>query len=187
MPRKNKKMHFWRIWLTAKRGTRSFLGNNKAISQALSTIVLSAGVLALGIAILYWAFSWGNIANLQYSRAVADSSYAVAERIGFEYISYTSSNNVLTVNIINWGRANNLSISLVYVWDNLHNYVETGAYAPSQLMNITDGSIIPNNMLNMGDEGSFKVALAEPLPPGYYNIRLVTGRGRNFDGSFITP
>jgi len=168
-----------------ERKIKSFADSKKAVSVVVSTVVLTAGVLALGIAVLYWAYSWGNIANLEYSRAVADSSHAVSERVGFEYISYSSTSNVLTVSIINWGRANNLSISVVHIWDSNHNYVGTGAYTPSALRDITTGTQLPNNVLNMGNEGSFTVTFVHPLPNGYYNIRLVTGRGRNFDGSFI--
>ena len=175
------------IRLNAGRKIRRLLNNKKALSTVVSTVVLTAGVLALGIAVLYWAYSWGNIANLQYSREVADSSHAVSERVGFEYISYSGQSSTLTVSIINWGRANNLTISTVHVWDSFHNYVGTGAYTPSQLTNITNGSPIPNNLLNIGDEGSFTVVFPETLENGYYNIRLVTGRGRNFDGSFIVP
>lgn len=170
-----------------RRRRRGFFGSKKAVSVVVSTVVLTAGVLALGIAVLYWAYSWGNIANLEYSRTVAESSHAVAERVGFEYISYSSTNNILTVNIINWGRADNLSIRIVYLWDSFHNSIGTGAYTPSLLTNITDGSPITDNILNIGDEGTFTTTLFDPLPSGYYNIRIVTGRGRNFDTSFIIP
>jgi len=187
MPRRKRKTLFLKIRLNAERTIRGLLSSKKAVSVVVSTVVLTAGVLALGIAVLYWAYSWGNLANLEYSRAVADSSHAVSERIGFEYISFSSANNQLTVNIINWGRANNLSISLVYIWDSFHNYVGTGAYFPSQLTNLTTGSPIPDNSLNMGDEGGFTVRIPNSLPNGYYNIRIVTGRGRNFDSSFIVP
>lgn len=187
MPDKNRRARFEKIRQSAKRKTPSLLKNRKAVSVVVSTVVLSAGVLALGIAVLYWAFSWGNIANLQYSRTVADNSNAIAERVGFEYISYSSSNNMLTVNIINCGGANNLNVSLVHLTDNFHNYVGTGAYTPSSLTNITSGSPIPDNALDIGEEGRFTVTLSGPLSSGYYNIRIVTERGRNFDSSFIVP
>ena len=64
---------------------------------------------------------------------------------------------MLTVNIINCGGANNLNISLVHLTDNFHNYVGTGAYSPSSLTNITSGSPIPDNDLDIGEEGRFTV------------------------------
>jgi hypothetical protein len=187
MPHKKTKNLFSRLQLGFRRRIHGFLGSRKAVSVVVSTVVLSAGVLALGIAVLYWAYSWGNLANLQYSKTVATNSYAVAERIGFEYISYSSSSRMLTVNIINCGGANNLNISLVHLTDIFHNYVGTGAYAPSSLTNITSGSPVLDNDLDIGEEGRFTVNLSGPLPDGYYNIRIVTGRGRNFDSSFVTP
>lgn len=185
MHRKNRKtLH--RTLLRVERGVQHLFGNRKGVSVVISTVVLSAGVLALGIAVLYWAYSWGSIANLQYSKSVANSSYAVSERLGFEYISYSSTGNVLTVNVINWGNANNLTIIRVFVWDSYHTDMAAGS--PSQFTYITNGSLIQNNYLNMGEEGRFTVVVQSPLQDGhYYNIRVVTGRGRNFDGSFVVP
>ena len=187
MPRRNTKSMLSKFRLFSRRRIPDFLGNRRAVSVVVSTVVLSAGVLALGIAVLYWAFSMGNLSSLQYSRTIATNSYAASERIGFEYISYSSSGNRLTVNIINWGGAPNLNISLVHITDSFHNYVGTGAYTPSTLTNITTGSPIQDNDLDIGEEGRFTITLSDPLPSGYYNIRLVTGRGRTFDSSFITP
>lgn len=188
MPKKNKKPQLRKIGLSlARKRLPHFLGNRKAVSVVVSTVVLSAGVLALGIAVLYWAFSWGNIASLQYSRAVAANSHAVAERVGFEYITYSRSNNLITVNLINCGGAHDLNISAVYLWDNYRNYIGTGAYTPSNLTSITTGQPIPDNALDISQEGRFTVTLSQPLPDGFYNIRIVTGRGRNFDTAFIVP
>jgi hypothetical protein len=185
MTNRNKLSRISRSWRFTKRGIGRFSGNKKAVSVVLSTVVLSAGVLALGIAVLYWAYSWGHLANLSYSRTVATNSYAVAERIGFEYVSYSTSNRILTINIINCGAANNLNISSVHVTDSMRNPVGTGAYPPSSLTNMTTGAQIADNSLDMGEEGKFTITFSTPLPNGYYNIRVVTGRGRNFDSSFI--
>src|SRR3989304_3060361 len=106
MPRRKRKTLFLKIRLNAERTIRGLLSSKKAVSVVVSTVVLTAGVLALGIAVLYWAYSWGNLDKLEYSRAVAGSSHAVSERRGLEYISFSRANNQLTVNIINWGRAN---------------------------------------------------------------------------------
>jgi hypothetical protein len=78
MPHKKTKNLFSRLQLGFRRRIHGFLGSRKAVSVVVSTVVLSAGVLALGIAVLYWAYSWGNLANLQYSKTIATNSYAVA-------------------------------------------------------------------------------------------------------------
>jgi hypothetical protein len=154
-------------------------------------MIITAGVVAMGIAVLYWAYSWGKVANMQYSDSITAGSNAIGERIAFEYITYSSLSNNLTVNMINWGKTNNVSIARVYLWDSSHQPI--GTYPDEVnpelvLMNITTNTRIPSNTLNIGDEGYFNVTTLTTLPlNSYYNIRIVTERGRNFDGSFATP
>jgi len=162
----------------------SLFFNKRAVSVALSTMIITAGVVAMGIAVLYWAYSWSNLATKQYSDAIATGSNAIGERIAFEYIAYSSSSAELTVNIINWGKTNNVSIARVYIWDSAHQPV--GSFSGLILMNITTSAPIPGNTLNMGDEGYFSITTSLPSN-SYFSIRVVTERGRNFDGSFATP
>ena len=183
MHRKNRKtLH--RTLLRVERGVQHLFGNRKGVSVVISTVVLSAGVLALGIAVLYWAYSWGSIANLQYSKSVANSSYAVSERVGFEYISYSGSSRTLTVNIINWGTASTVDVVSVHIFDNARRPL--GSYSNPLLLKIgTTNSAISS--LNITDEAYFQI---NPLPPlasnSLYYIRVVTERGRTFDSSFVT-
>ena len=161
----------------------SLFFNKRAVSVALSTMIITAGVVAMGIAVLYWAYSVGNLANKQYSDTVAVGSNAVVERIAFEYIACSGSE--VTVNMINWGKANNVSVARVYIWDSAHELV--GSSGSIVLMDITTNTPISGNTLNTGDEGYFIVKVTPPLHSNsYYSIRVVTERGRNFDGSFAT-
>ncbi len=172
---------------SAARIVSRLLFNKRAVSVALSTMIITAGVIAMGIAVLYWAYSWGKVANMQYSDSVTAGSNAIEERIAFEYIAYSSSNAEVRVNMINWGKANNVSIARVYIWDSAHEPI--GSYNGIVLTNITTNAPISGNTLNPGDEGYFsvKVTLPPHSEPYYYSIRVVTERGRNFDGSFATP
>jgi len=159
----------------------SVLFNKRAVSVALSTMIITAGVVAMGITVLYWAYSAGDLANKQYSDTIAVGSNAVVERLAFEYIDYSGSQ--VTVNMINWGKANNVSIARVYVWDNNHELV--GSFSDIVLFDIGTSQPIESNTLDVGDEGYFSII--SPLPPNsYFNIRVVTERGRNFDSSFST-
>ncbi len=162
--------------------------NKRAVSVALSTMIITAGVIAMGIAVLYWSYSWGNMAKRQYGETVSAGSVAIEERLSFEYIAYSAPESNLTVNVLNWGKANNLSIVRVYLWDKLNNPV--GTFPDSNynivLMNITTGAPIPTNSLNAREEGYFNLTVSLDSN-SYYNIRVVTDRGRNFDGSFSTP
>ena len=163
---------------------RSLLLNKKAASVVISTLILSAGVLGMGIAVLYWAYSMGSIATRTYSMAEGNSSIAIQERLGFEWTDYSSSTNNITVNIINWGYTNNVTIAHVNLLDSRHQSL--GGYDQPTLYNLTTSETIPS--LSITDEGYCQLtAPTSPLPAGLYYIRIVTGRGRTFDGSFAVP
>jgi hypothetical protein len=168
-----------------RKPVRNLLFDRRGISDALTTIIITAGVIAFGIAVLYWAYSWGNIANQQYSTTVGNSQDAIGENLAFEYVYY--SNNNLTVYLINCGMTNNVSITRLYIWINYSQPI--GTFTPSALMYITNNTAIPNNSLSIGNEGYFTVPINNPplVSGSYYRIRVVTGRGRNFDGEFSTP
>lgn len=162
---------------------RNLLSDKRAISVALTTMIITAGVIAAGIAVLYWAYSWGNIANQEYSQTISNNQNATSERLAFEYISYSDTNSQLTVYVINCGKVNNLEIARIYIWDNSQQII--GTYESPTLLNIDDDSIITNG-LNINGEGK---AIIPNIPDlsGYYTLRVVTERGRTFDGSFSAP
>ena len=169
----------------AKRLVKNLASDKRAISVALTTMIITAGVIAAGIAVLYWATSWGNVANEQYSATVANSQSAIEERLAFEYTTYYAGQ--LTVYLINNGMSNNVSIARVYIWDSSSQLI--GTYTPDTpgLRDIASGAAIPGNSLDKGEEAYFTVAVSPSLTSGYYTFRVVTERGRNFDGSFSTP
>ncbi len=179
--------------LKAKRKSKNLFLNKKAFSVVLSTLIITAGVLAAGIAVLYWAYSWGNIADQQYSSSATASQNAMSEMIGFEYITYSNSPPCnLTIYIINCGLTNGLNISRIYVWNNQSQFVGTFPVASQTtiiLMNTTTNMPIPNNQLNKGNDAYFNVTIPQGtlISSSYYTIQVVTQRGRNFDGAFYTP
>jgi hypothetical protein len=166
---------------------RSLILDKRAVSVALSTLIITAGVVAFGIAILYWAYSWGGIANQAYSGAVSSSQSAIAESLGFEYISY--SNNNLTVYLINCGMSKNVTIVRAYLWNSsgqlIGSYPNASAFPP--LYYTATKQPIPSNALDVGDEGYFTLSQLSLDASTYYTLRLVTKRGSNFDQAFSTP
>jgi hypothetical protein len=170
-----------------KRRLRSLLFNKKAASVVVSTIILTSMVVAVSIAVLYWTQSMSKIGNNEYSKNTKASSSAVEERIGFEYVNY--SGNSLTTYIINWGKADNVTIAHVLVLDSSYNYVG------SNLTTITFRDIdsnfpISGNTLRIGSDGRFTTRISNPsslISGDLYYVRIITSRGRNFDGSFIAP
>lgn len=184
MPKQQKKSTIARYTLNGKRRLRGFLLDKKAASVVISTIVLTAGVLAMGFAILYWTSSWGRIATQTYSTAEEKNAKALQERIGFEYIDYASSTRILTVNIMNWGTSNNVTVASVYIYNSAHQYLAN--YTRPTVRSIATNAIIPFG-LPIGGEGYFQITTNPALTPNsFYYIRINTDRGRTFDSSFAT-
>jgi hypothetical protein len=94
-------------------------------SVVVNTIILTAGVVAMSIAVLYWTYGMGKIGRIEYTENTNTTMSAVNERIGFEYIRY--SGNTLTVNIINCGKTDNITIARVYIMNtNYQNIAVSG-------------------------------------------------------------
>jgi hypothetical protein len=160
---------------------KKLLLDRRAVSVALSTLIITAAVIAAGISVLYWAYSWGNIANQQYSQTIQGNQNATSELVTFEYITYSEPK--ITVYLINCGQADDLAVARIYLWDNSGQAI---TYLPDDpgLKFTANSSRIDSNSLDVGQEGYFTVTIDTSLHPGYYSLRLVTERGRNFDTAF---
>jgi hypothetical protein len=162
-----------------------FFTNKRAVSVALSTMIITAGVIAAGIAVLYWTYSWGNVADQQYSQTVNSNSLAMQENIGFEYVNYA--NPQLTIYIINSGQSNYMTLRSVYLWDTGNNlkgtYQNLILYLTSTIGQPSPTPLPTNYDLTRGIEVYFTINIGQ-LSSGYYTVRLVTGSGRNFDYTF---
>jgi hypothetical protein len=148
-------------------------------------MIITAGVIAAGVAVLYWTYSWGNVADQQYSQSVNSNSHAMQENIGFEYTIYNSANNQLTLYIINSGLSNSLSLTRLYLWNSANQLI--GTYPISNVYQTSTTKLLTANTLPKGMEAYFNVTITPALktpPETYYTIRLETGSGRNFDESF---
>ena len=141
---------------------RGFLKDKRAISVALTTMIITAGVIAAGIAVMYWTYGWGNVANQQTAQMVTNSQSAMQENIGFEYVTYSNSNpnNQLSIYIINCGKSNNVSIARAYLWDSAHQPLNTIQIVT--LYNVDSGTSVPNK-LNIGDEACVRLSPSSPL------------------------
>ena len=169
------------------RKIQSLLFDKRAISVTLSTLIITAGVIAFGIAVLYWAYSWGNVANQQYASTVAQSQSAIQENIAFEYIDYSQIDKQLTVYLINCGKSNNVEIAAIYIYDSSSKIVGSYHSDTSQGIPLTFFDHTKTS-LDVGVEGYFtfdwNAPITQDITSYYYTIRVVTERGRNFDGSF---
>jgi len=160
--------------------------NKRGLSPIFATLILATIVIIFGSAAYYYASNVATTATNQYSSSVTSSQQAISERVGFENIVYSSGK--LTVSIINCGSASNLKLNSLFLYDKTNNII--GVYSVSgsgQISVLTKigGGIIPNNNLNVGNEGSFVVTLGISLTSGStYSIHLITQSGSAFDCAF---
>ncbi len=115
---------------------RNLLFDKRAVSVALTTMIITAGVIAAGIAVLYWAYSWGNVADNQYSSTVSNNQNAIQENLAFEYVTYSSTNYQLTVYVINCGLANSINFTRLYIWNSANQPI--GTFPITQLYSTKD-------------------------------------------------
>lgn len=169
---------------STRKALRGFGSNKKGASQVVSTVILTAGVIAMCIAVLYWTYSMGKISNAEYQKSTTGSSSAINERIGFEYVSYASDSNQLNISILNWGKTDNITISHVLILDSSYSYL--GANVGSiQLQDIVNGHPLADNNLQIGKDALLMTKISVHLTADeMYYLRIVTSRGRNFDFAF---
>jgi hypothetical protein len=205
MTNKKNKTHVSTLQLRLKRQILPLLCNKKAASVVVSTLILTAGVVAMSIAVLYWTYGMGKISHIEYTKSTTSNMNAVNERVGFEYV--TGSGNRLDLNIINWGKSDNITITHVLVFDSIYSVVgaNTGNIT---LYNIGTTSKVTGNHLRIGGDAylgsdilsadrttiisSLTYISLTPTNPGItlsaglvYYARVVTASGRTYDGSFV--
>ncbi len=163
---------------------RTFSSNKKGASQVLSLLILTAGVIAMSIAVLYWTYSMGKVGNAEYSKSTMASTNAVGERLNVEYMTYDGNSN-LTAYVMNWGKSDNITIVHVLVLNSTGGYLGSAVGNGVTLKNIVTSQPIQGNALRIGQDAYFTAKLSVTLTPDeLYYVRFVTSRGRNFDVSF---
>jgi len=159
------------------RKIRRLLFNRRAVSVVISSVLLTATVMALGAVVLVWTNSRISIANTEYADLMDSSLARIKEKIVLEYVFFNSSQNELTVYLLNCGESDNVSIVNVYLsndsWIQLFPDVE---------LRFLNGTVTQS--LDINEEGFFEISVSL-LTDTSYSIRIVTGRGRLFDATFI--
>ena len=174
---------------------RVWSSNKRALSPIFATVLLATIVIIFGSVAYYYATNLTTTTTNNYVSTVANSQQSIAERIAFENVVYTrSSPATLTVYLLNCGSSNNVKVNSIFLYDASHNIAGGSPYSyndvPQSISPLTfiDGGTIPSNSLNVGQEGTFTVALdaGASLPNQVYTIHLITQSGSYFDYEF-TP
>lgn len=159
------------------REIRRFLSDRRAVSVVISSVLLTATVMALGTAVIIWANSRISIANTEYSDLLDESAARMKERLVFEYVFFNASKKELTVYLLNCGKSNNVSLVNVYLSND--SWIQLFPDAELKLLNGT-----ATQGLDVNEEGFFKISVSLSVNTSY-SIRITTGRGRSFDATFV--
>ena len=89
-------------WLI--RNIRRLLFNKHAENTVVSSVILAGAVIALGLATLNWTYQKSLITNDEYADVTEANLASIKEKLVFEYIFYNSSENELTVYLMNCGK-----------------------------------------------------------------------------------
>lgn len=171
---------------------KGFVSTNVALSPVFATLILVFIVVICGT-IAYVTASNFTTANTDiYVSTAKNDQAAISERIGFENVAYDPASNNITICIINCGKADDLEVKYLFLYNITNSQQELiGYFADPVLIGL--GEIITSNSLNLLQEAYFDVSLSHLSPPlelnlgsdTIYLVNLKTQRGSSFEYTFV--
>ena len=153
--------------------------DKRAISNTVSATILTGAVIALSLAVLGWSEGRSSDYNKEFGETVDAETARLKEKLVFEYVSYGNPSDV-AVYLFNCGTIDNVEMKSVYVSNS--TWLQT--FSTPTLYSL-DGTPIPDQDLDVGEEGYFVLSLSSSLSSGYYSIKVVTVRGATFGANFM--
>jgi predicted PurR-regulated permease PerM len=160
------------------------LRERRAISVAISNVILAGAVIVVGFVVLFWGQSQSNAYNNAYSQTMNSDIASLQEKLTFENVFYNSSAQAVSVYLLNSGKINNVTIKAVSV--TVMN-ATTSTYVPLSkfVLNFFNGTPMTKPHLDMKQEGCLVLYLAGSLKTGtLYSVRITTGRGSSFESTY---
>ena len=171
-------MYIGRTQMLVRRISRVIL-NKRAESYVISAVILAGVAIAMGFAVLGWAQSRSSDYASQYSETMNDETAKLRERLAVEYIAYDGDDEI-RIYLLNWGNIDDIEIQTIHIRkDTWH--LTTSTFT----LKFFNGSSIPDQDLDMGEEGYITVSTGDLQIGGYYYVRIVTVRGAVFDSTFV--
>jgi hypothetical protein len=154
--------------------------DRRAVSNTISATILTGAVIALSLAVFSWSQGRSSEYNREFSETVDAETARLKEKLVFEYIFYGNPSNNITVYLFNCGTMDDVEIKSAYVIKG--DWFITFS---SPTLHSLDGSPIPDQDLDAGEEGRLVLELSSSLSSGYYRVKVLTGRGAKFDSNFV--
>jgi len=157
----------------------------RAVSVAISNVILAGAVIVVGFAVLFWGQSQSTAYNNAYSQTMSSDIASLQEKLTFENVFYNSGTTKWNVSVylLNSGKINNVTIKAVSVIN-----ATTGGYVKlsSFVLKFFNGTPMVNPHLDMKQEGCLVLSLASSLKTGTrYSVLITTGRGSSFESAFV--
>lgn len=157
---------------------RRLLLDKRAVSAAISNIILTTVVVTLGFTVLYWTYARSSAFNIEYTSVVEANLATIREKLVFEYVFYDRGGGELYVFLMNCGTVDDVRLVTVY----LSNDSWVQSFSGVVLKFLNDTSTLRLDVL---EEGYFKLISVDLKVEESYSVRVVTERGRWFDATFI--
>ena len=154
--------------------------NKRAVSNAVSSTILAGAVIALSLAVFAWSESRSEDYNQEFSETVDAETARLKEKLVFEYVSYGNPSYDISVYVLNCGTIDDVEIKRVFIAND--TWLQT---CSSPILYFLDHTEIPDQDLDIGEEGYLVLTLSSTLSSGYYNVQVVTIRGETFGAKFL--
>jgi hypothetical protein len=152
--------------------------NRRAVSAAISNVILTAAVITVGFIVLAWTQYRASSYNQQYGDAMDSDLARLKEGLIFEYIFHNQGTNVLSVYVMNSGTIDGVTIQTFYV--------SNASWLDSRYnINLKFFNNTPATSLSRGSEAYFQIASLNLVANSTYRIAIVTGRGSSFETTYI--
>jgi len=155
--------------------------DKRAVSNVISTTILTGVVIALSLSMFTWAQGRTSVYNNEYKETVDAETAKLKENLAFEYVYYNSSKK-LSIYLLNCGTIDDIQIKTVYIYDSGNTLLETFSNPQLYLFQ----SLVEISDLDRGEEGRLVLTPSTSLGQGaYYCLKIITGRGVSFDSNFV--
>jgi len=173
-------MYIGRTHMLVRRISKTIFNNKKAESYVISAVILAGVSIALGFAVLAWAQGRSSAYTQEYSETMNAETAKLRERLAVEYIVYDESAHKIWIYLLNWGTIDDVEIQTVHIRKGtLH--LTTSTFT----LSFFNGTLIPDEDLDIGEEGYILISSIDLDDGDYYYVRIVTVRGAVFDSTFV--
>lgn len=156
--------------------------DKRAVSPAVSSVILATAVITLSFVVLAWAQYRVSFYHEQYGEAMDIDVARLKERLMFEYVFHNRSGNTLSVYLMNCGTVDKITIQTVYVETTIGALIQVNSNVTLMQFN---GDEVADQNLDRGEEGYFTFSSPSLVTGTSYSVRIITGRGSTFDHVFI--